>query len=455
MSTNLKKIALIALCAVVIVGSLGFSFSFADSYTLTTGFNDCGMSETVIVPYPTTGISGAYLTTTDSVAGKSIRIQVYFDTVQNSGTIFLTNSGDNLNITFSEFENCALYYGGPRVNLTTNTDYCAFTITYNDNYVPRDTQIGNDYFTGICFDLTPYISNPKPSSSYRFEFSGDFFGPITMPLDFGLYPGQALVIEGACEISERSYYINNSWDFSSNGSMRVNGSSERLLAFGNIRDGFSPDQNLSKDQLIQWEAVNANVLGTASNYEYYAGDLVSLSSGSAFVVTYPLYYGVGKTPNDITFENAVSLIGHMDLSYYSAPNYYVVPMECLASWSSQGDLSYYSVFRPNSSESTGEITEDENGVHISPGDIPSGGANAGQPPVSEETNIFGLLSRFVNQIVGLITNASHSISQLISAGSGFMQNLAGLFTWLPQPVYTCLVSALIIAVSVGVFKLLF
>lgn len=64
-----------------------------------------------------------------------------------------------------------------------------------------------------------------------------------------------------------------------------------------------------------------------------------------------------------------------------------------------------------------------------------------------------VLDSFVTQVLGLLTAPISHIRQLITTGSEFMNTLGGLFTWLPEPVISVVVSALIVMVVIGIFKM--
>lgn len=63
------------------------------------------------------------------------------------------------------------------------------------------------------------------------------------------------------------------------------------------------------------------------------------------------------------------------------------------------------------------------------------------------------LDYFVETIISLVSAPISHIKQLISTGGEFMNTLGGLFTWLPDPVMSVIVSALIVMVVIGVFKM--
>lgn len=317
-----------------------------------------------------------------------------------------------------------------------------------DNYNSSGT--GMLYFQGI---------NDAPTS---FTFSslvlnGDLIisGSTGEVFNFTLSPGYALVINGPCEISDRTYSISGSWNFDRLTNSRINGSFERVVQTNNIIDGFSPDRYLTIEQLLPWWADNSNALGVASNYSYHNTDVVTLSdAGINYVLGYPLYYQ-GSGDYSVSHENAVSLTGSIYFQYSGTrPTISKIAIESLAEIV-DGHYHYYNVFRPDVYDESGEVVSDgQGGTVVEFPDAPSGGGNSGQPPVNEETNLFGVLSKFVNDIKNLISQGSHAISELVNYGSSFMHSIAQMYDWLPATLTTLIVTAFSIVLVIGVIKLL-
>lgn len=84
-------------------------------------------------------------------------------------------------------------------------------------------------------------------------------------------------------------------------------------------------------------------------------------------------------------------------------------------------------------------------------DLPIGGGN--DPYVG---NVFDSIAEFLEniaeQIKQFFTGAIGAVTTLVSAGSAFINQLIGLYSWLPAPVYAVLSSALILVITIGVIK---
>lgn len=310
------------------------------------------------------------------------------------------------------------------------------------------------YFESSNTYLHPYDVGITYGSS--FDTALDLIGES---VNFSVPSGYALIVgstSGDVEIIGRSYSIQNSWSFSTlelDSPFRSNGSVQRVLALGNIRDGFSPDLNAISSTLIPWSATNTNPFGIASSYSFYGEDDILLSSGSCFVITNPVYYGTGTLQNQIIRENAVDLNVNLQLQYSTRPSTRLVALESLVNITDNQFFSYYSVFRPEVYDESGTPFVDGDTVTEVFPSAPSGGGNNGQPPVNENS-ITGIVSRLVNDIKGFFESAVNGINDLVSSGSGFMQAVGQMFSWLPQPLLLLIVSGFTILLVVGVLKVL-
>lgn len=319
-----------------------------------------------------------------------------------------------------------------------------------------------DSVTGVYYFLLTTNPNLPSANCPIFSTLDDFLLSVSNPVsgevvNFILPAGYAYVIDGACDIINTSFYINNSWSFTTSGDYRVNGASQRIIPTASIRDGFSPDRNLDRSSLVQWEALNANIFGKASNYEFYSHDTGSVPSGASLVISYPNLYGFGTAQNNatVTYENAVDMVCSIYLMYTTRPTFRWVAIESLPEFTDNGVYQTYSVFRPEVADEEGVSSSGSGGTVITPENpLPSGGGNSGQPPVDDDSSLLGTISKFVNDIKRLLSSAVEAINTLVSQGSSFMQNIASMFTWLPDPVLAVIVSGCIILLVVGVLKTL-
>lgn len=341
-------------------------------------------------------------------------------------------------------------------NDTTATGYyMQFSFNSNGTLYVRGTYSSNTASSVLLSNVNPTISF---GSSIIWDEPSTTVGEV---VDVTIPAGYSLVIEGACEILERNFSISNSWNFTNSDGYRVNGSSERLLAIGNVRDDFSPDKNLSRSQLIQWQALNANIQGGASNYSFSSNDLVTVPSGACFVVSYPSLYGYGSAyPANatITYTNSVDLVGNVYVQYSDErPVFRLVAIQSLSEYSSGGQFSTFSVFKLSVADDTltpSGVSDSGHTIMVPSGSLPSGGGNSGQPPVDEDSSLLGTIAKFVNDIKNLLSSAVEAINTLVSQGGQFMQSIGAMFNWLPSPLLSVIIGAFTILLVVGVLKVL-
>lgn len=121
----------------------------------------------------------------------------------------------------------------------------------------------------------------------------------------------------------------------------------------------------------------------------------------------------------------------------------------LSSSSNDGYTSYYDATftEDGNAEWTnqdGEVTQPVNG-----------GQNMQSDPISAADlidNIVGLLKKIVENIESVFTFGYEAIQQLAGLMSGFVSVFSSLYNWLPAEVHAALISAVSVAIMIGVFK---
>lgn len=85
----------------------------------------------------------------------------------------------------------------------------------------------------------------------------------------------------------------------------------------------------------------------------------------------------------------------------------------------------------------------------------NGGQNQQDAPITAQgliESIKGTLQNILREIESLFTFGYEAIQNLVGTISEFTSVFSQLYTWLPSPVYQALISAIIIAITIGVFK---
>lgn len=83
-----------------------------------------------------------------------------------------------------------------------------------------------------------------------------------------------------------------------------------------------------------------------------------------------------------------------------------------------------------------------------------GGDNSAPDEVTATEGIRQTLDQLSNSFSTLFLAPVEYIQNLISSGSAFMQTLGGIFSWLPEPVVSVFLSALVLMIVIGVIKML-
>ena len=231
-------------------------------------------------------------------------------------------------------------------------------------------------------------------------------------------------------------------DFRENGAFHGVVSSSSLVNGATLGSIFTGSGNE-----VPWQPTNANILGRATDYSYLGTQSWSVPVGSSFVIWYPYYYGL--TDPDIN-EPDISL--NLLISHSQPLSVEVIKIQADSTVYDNSVIVTSSLTGDSTTGSQAETGDDQ--ITITTTNTPTGGGNAGDAPLSDNTSVLGVLSRLTNLITGLFHDAIDAIQSLVNTGSSFMQVVAGMFSWLPPELLGVLSSALIVIVVIGVVKLL-
>lgn len=176
--------------------------------------------------------------------------------------------------------------------------------------------------------------------------------------------------------------------------------------------------------------------------------LSGTSSNRYLYIINPLYYEYDGKVGTINGSVSVSNIP-------SGSRIYSYPLT--TSYNGQ-----YYLYTIDGSGGTGVASPDGGNIQLVNNDnaeidysAPFGGNTALSESESIQGTIYGLrdtLSGFFSNILELLGKPVAYIQNLISSGSAFIQQISGLWTWLPSDVAALVTSALIVIICVAVFK---
>lgn len=198
---------------------------------------------------------------------------------------------------------------------------------------------------------------------------------------------------------------------------------------------------------VPWQPTNANIFGRATDYSYLGTQSWIVPVGSSFVIWYPYYYGLSDP--DIN-EPDISL--NLLISHSQPLSVEVIKIQADSTVYDNSVIVTSSLTGDSTTGSQTESGDDQ--ITITTTNTPTGGGNAGDAPLTDNTSVLGVLSRLTNLITGLFHDAIDAIQSLVNTGSSFMQVVAGMFSWLPPELLGILTSALVVIIVVGVVKLL-
>lgn len=321
-----------------------------------------------------------------------------------------------------------------------------------DFYIPTNTN-ADFVFNSLIINGVTYVDNPAiVSATDRYS--------VILPY------GNALAISSSSDfsITRRVYSVQNStYNFqkyvraSDDFSYRVNGSYQGVVSNSALTGTFGVGVYNSDNVLnllIPWQPVNQNVLGRATDYNYYnaapdSSYLVEMTSSQSFLIWYPYY----ANNQDTSRLNEVPMQVVIDIEHSAPVSFTTYPIT--GSTSSTGDDTYITNTAVSTDSGSSSQTGDGNGnVDVTLDNAPTAGGNHGQAPINDNNSILGVLSNLQNTFLGLFNKAIDGIHNLISLGSSFLQSVQVMFSWLPGELLVIITSGFVILLTIGVLKTL-
>lgn len=329
--------------------------------------------------------------------------------------------------------------------------------------------VGLKYSSGTARAGTTSRSNPSSdpsgwntfpnvndiSVSYGSSFIWQDLASAAYVQSMSIPAGYALRIysSNSFTLQELDLSVPNSWNFpkDSLSSVRYNGSRYSLYLNENIVQGASADSG----NFVPWNALNANLFGRASAYSYtWEPSDYTLYPSYSYVITNPFYAGEAVQNESAGFHQNTDMIATV---YYSASDPVVFDLVPLRqSLSAQDGTFYYAnAFDLSAGVIHGTITpgENEDPGTVDFGNPPIGGGNADQPPLSENTTIFGVLNTLTSTITDLFNRAGDAMRSLVQSSNSFFTAVIGFFGWLPPEWSAVMWSFFLVLTVLGVVKL--
>lgn len=194
---------------------------------------------------------------------------------------------------------------------------------------------------------------------------------------------------------------------------------------------------LSGTSPFSWSGSGRNtIFGTYRSWSYSA----NVSGSQYLVVCNPAF------PTDTPENQAIN--GPITISVGSALQYKVYSLD--TEWRNGALVGESSdtTFTGNWDDTSGTWTT-TNDLTGEPDTPQAGGNNIAS---ESSKNINDWLQSIANSISGFFNGAIGAVTTLVSSASDFVRSISGLYSWLPSPVYSVLISALIIAITIGVIK---
>lgn len=215
-----------------------------------------------------------------------------------------------------------------------------------------------------------------------------------------------------------------------------------------------PLSNASKLPWIKNEPYN--ILGQSFNAKLE--NFVLANSSQGFYVIHNPYFVNVENFNSAGDLNKNSNL-ELDISGYTSLRIYPLQDEILNSSSPDNFNVFWDGSSTDNGDGTGSVSwiptaedgSDVSNIGSNPNNLGiNGGGNLDSSSIIQD--IKDTLDKFVNNFISFVSAPISHIQNLISAGSGFMSALQGMYAWLPAQIQGYLISALTLIIAIGVFK---
>lgn len=448
---NKRKVLVLFLCLSLCASFFAFPVS-ASSDGAPTIFDsqpfDGSLDFTLLSQNGNGGI-GRFVLTSSSAPVYCFAYSVY-----NSGTYYgkvSFCSETNFSVSISRYS----YANDSFIDSITRSDShydSSSQLYYSDSFtnsIERDTYTYYiPYFSTISDGLAAvrdYIDNPPDS------------GPALEPFSYSLAPGNVIFIDVSGSDPTDVAVLTSSTGFSYSASELQN-TNQAFGYLDSIPSSFTLP--LSGTNNIPWApAGNANLYG---KYQHKTRSVYAYSSNHQyFVVVNPTYdpytLASGVVGDNVAFayDNSNATNSYIDISGFSARAFKVYSLNSQLIYDSGGWSSVTETDGPSYSGSYDSTTQTWTTVNDTSGEPespPLGGTNNIESDATTSETIFAWLETIASSIGSFFRGSIGAVTSLVASGSEFFRSISGLYSWLPSPVLSVLLNALIIAITIGVIK---
>lgn len=455
---NKRKVLVLFLCLSLCVSFFAFSVSaYTDSSTNGIDFSDQPIPYSSVSQQVSLSSEDVYVAFNNSLGmpmgyvAKSSSSSVYFGAVPYSANgyncyLITDTPCDVWSYRDSDSSNSYSYLDSISsssfsLHSTTNLYfYKCFGGPVSSVFCPVFSSIG-DLFAAV----RDYIDNPPDS------------GPALEPFSYSLAPGNVIFIDVSGSDPTDVAVLTSSTGFSYSASELQN-TNQAFGYLDSIPSSFTLP--LSGTNNIPWApAGNPNLYG---KYQHKTRSVYAYSSNHQyFVVVNPTYdpytLASGVVGDNVAFayDNSNATNSYIDISGFSARAFKVYSLNSQLIYDSGGWSSVTESDGPSysgsydSSTQTWTTVNDTSGESESP---PLGGTNNIESDATTSETIFAWLETIASSIGSFFRGSIGAVTSLVASGSEFFRSISGLYSWLPSPVLSVLLNALIIAITIGVIK---
>lgn len=311
--------------------------------------------------------------------------------------------------------------------------------TYPFYYRILSTNFGPYWSATAASDSIAYYAD---SESDAISIASSLVGSASS-LDYSLPPGNVAFVEVAPNnsFSLSTQFVEATGLFSGvfSKTSQTWGWSDSIVSSGTFP--------LSGHSLIPWaKGENTNLFGQS---HFGVVSSVSLSGSGKYLVIYNPLYSF-QTDQESNFEHNFNV----NINCTAVKSITVVSLKGTLATGIESSWTLTST--PDGEIYTGEIDPDSGVPSFTDSSGNSGSPVYGGDNYIEEStqNFKGWLNGIVQSFLGVLNSGRDAILNLVSGAAAFFSVFPSLYSWLPSPVLSVLTSAMVLALAIGLIKVL-